>query len=123
MVQQGRYKDTLQQGFILAANAVRQRLEVCVNVEAEEQRLQLEAAYGKAEVVLSTVRCNVKRNLGVLADARRMTVAITRARRGLVVIGSESTLKTSPHWNPWLTWRRKHQGRATAAVSSALEKN
>jgi hypothetical protein len=63
-------------------------------------------------VVFSTVRCNLKRNLGFLADARRMNVAITRARRGLVVIGSESTLETSPHWNPWLNWVRKHQGRA-----------
>jgi hypothetical protein len=65
-------------------------------------------------VVFSTVRCNPKRNLGFLADARRMNVAITRARRGLVVIGSESTLETIPHWSAWLNWVRKYKGVAHA---------
>lgn len=55
-------------------------------------------------VVFSTVRCNKERNLGFLADARRMNVAITRARRGLVVIGDPYTLETSPHWGAWLKW-------------------
>jgi len=65
-------------------------------------------------VVFSTVRCNSRRNLGFLSDARRMNVAITRARRGLVVIGSESTLETSPHWKAWLNWVKKHKA-VTAA--------
>ncbi|KAG7671204.1 hypothetical protein Ndes2526B_g02329 [Nannochloris sp. 'desiccata'] len=65
-------------------------------------------------VVFSTVRCNPKRNLGFLADARRMNVAITRARRGLVVIGSERTLETSSHWSAWLNWVKKHKAVAAA---------
>lgn len=69
-------------------------------------------------VVFSTVRCNEKRNLGFLADARRMNVAITRARRGLVVIGSERTLDTSPHWSVWLKWVKKHRAVAAAAADA-----
>ena len=55
-------------------------------------------------VIFSTVRCNKEGNLGFLADARRMNVAITRARRGLVVIGNRRTLDTSPYWNAWFRW-------------------
>lgn len=53
-------------------------------------------------VVLSTVRSNSTRRLGFLQDMRRMNVALTRARNGLVVIGSASTLSADPNWNIWL---------------------
>ena len=56
-------------------------------------------------VIFCTVRCNESRNIGFLADERRMNVALTRARRGLIVIGHKDTLVQSSEggkfWNSW----------------------
>jgi regulator of nonsense transcripts 1 len=55
-------------------------------------------------VIFCTVRCNPKGSIGFLKDARRMNVAITRARRVLVVIGSRETLSSDPLWRRWIEW-------------------
>lgn len=46
----------------------------------------------KEAVVISLVRSNNKGELGFLTDTRRMNVALTRARRKLIVFGDSSTL-------------------------------
>jgi superfamily I DNA and/or RNA helicase len=46
----------------------------------------------KEAVVVSLVRSNVEGEVGFLADVRRMNVALTRARRKLVVVGDSATL-------------------------------
>ncbi|KAK8137438.1 hypothetical protein PG984_002931 [Apiospora sp. TS-2023a] len=43
-------------------------------------------------VVLVTVRCNERGEIGFLKDLRRMNVALTRARVGLIVLGNRATL-------------------------------
>ena len=60
-------------------------------------------------VIFSTVRCNNTGALGFVADPRRMNVAITRAKRGLIVIGSEGTLQSSPDWMAWLKWMKQRR--------------
>jgi len=44
------------------------------------------------------VGCVRTRNLGFIEDCRRLNVAITRARRHLIVVGKESLLRKSTHW-------------------------
>lgn len=46
----------------------------------------------KEAVVISLVRSNTRGDVGFLSDTRRINVALTRARRKLVVIGDSSTL-------------------------------
>ena len=50
----------------------------------------------KEAVVLSLVRSNAEGELGFLADVRRTNVALTRARRKLLVVGDSATLSALP---------------------------
>lgn len=49
-------------------------------------------------VVFTTVRSNVDGDLGFLDDARRLNVAWTRPRLGLVLVGDKRTLGTNALW-------------------------
>src|SRR5207302_9440737 len=50
----------------------------------------------KEAVVLSLVRSNPEGEVGFLADGRRLNVALTRARRKLLVLGDSATLSRLP---------------------------
>lgn len=52
----------------------------------------------KEAVVLSLVRSNAEGSVGFLADVRRMNVALTRARRKLLVVGDSATLSCHPFY-------------------------
>jgi ATP-dependent RNA/DNA helicase IGHMBP2 len=52
----------------------------------------------KEAVVVSLVRSNPEGEIGFLSDVRRMNVALTRARRKLVVVGDSATITTHPFY-------------------------
>jgi predicted DNA helicase len=52
----------------------------------------------KEAVVVSLVRSNRENDIGFLADVRRMNVALTRARRKLIVVGDSATLGAHPFY-------------------------
>jgi predicted DNA helicase len=52
----------------------------------------------KEAVVLSLVRSNAEGEVGFLADVRRTNVALTRARRKLLVVGDSATLSALPFY-------------------------
>jgi len=52
----------------------------------------------KEAVLISLVRSNSEGKIGFLADVRRMNVALTRARRKLIVVGDSATLSNEPFY-------------------------
>lgn len=56
----------------------------------------------KEAVIIGLVRSNPRGEIGFLADVRRMNVAMTRARRKLIVIGDSATLASHPFYQQLL---------------------
>ncbi|KAL0490416.1 regulator of nonsense transcript [Acrasis kona] len=50
-------------------------------------------------IILSCVRSNDHQGIGFLNDPRRLNVALTRARCGLIIIGNVKVLSKQPLWN------------------------
>ncbi|KOY85312.1 hypothetical protein AD998_03310 [bacterium 336/3] len=55
-------------------------------------------------VFISLVRSNDKNEIGFLADTRRLNVALTRAKKKLVVIGDSATLASHPFFKNFLEY-------------------
>ena len=58
----------------------------------------------KDVIYISLVRSNDSKEIGFLSDIRRMNVAITRARRKLVLFGDSATLGGHPFYKEFLEY-------------------
>lgn len=58
-------------------------------------------------VYISMTRSNPEGEIGFLSDIRRMNVAMTRARKKLVVIGDSATLSSLPFYSDFITYAEK----------------
>ncbi len=56
----------------------------------------------KDVIIMSCVRSNTYDSVGFLADLRRLNVAVSRAKRGLVLIGNVKTLCSHPLWASYI---------------------
>ncbi|MES2518627.1 MAG: AAA domain-containing protein [Bacteroidota bacterium] len=65
-------------------------------------------------VYISLTRSNDKGEIGFLADIRRMNVAMTRARKKLVVIGDSATLGQHPFYANFIEYAEKKGGYVSA---------
>ena len=52
----------------------------------------------KTAIIFSAVRSNTEGAVGFLADQRRLNVALTRAKKKLVVVADSATLSSDPGW-------------------------
>ena len=55
-------------------------------------------------IYISLVRCNGEKEIGFLNDIRRMNVALTRAKKKLVVIGDSATLANNKFYHDFLDY-------------------
>jgi superfamily I DNA and/or RNA helicase len=67
----------------------------------------------KEAVVISLVRSNANGEIGFLGDTRRMNVALTRARRKLIVIGDSATIAGHPFYHKLLEYFELHDAYRT----------
>ncbi len=65
-------------------------------------------------IYISLVRSNDKKEIGFLSDIRRMNVAITRAKKKLVIIGDSSTLANHPFYKDFIDYAERINAYASA---------
>ena len=65
-------------------------------------------------VYISMTRSNSENNIGFLSDIRRMNVAMTRARKKLVVIGDSATLSQLPFYADFITYAEQRDAYQSA---------
>lgn len=65
-------------------------------------------------VYISMTRSNNQGTIGFLSDIRRMNVAITRARKKLVIIGDSATLSRLPFYADFIAYAEQHEGYQSA---------
>ena len=65
-------------------------------------------------VYISMTRSNAEGAIGFLADIRRMNVAMTRARKKLVIIGDSATLSRLAFYSDFITYAEKRNAYQSA---------
>nr|KJB25398.1 hypothetical protein B456_004G189700 [Gossypium raimondii] len=63
----------------------------------------------KDYIIVSCVRSNEHQGIGFLNDPRRLNVALTRARYGIVILGNPKVLSKQPLWNGLLTHYKENE--------------
>jgi superfamily I DNA and/or RNA helicase len=81
----------------------------CVLLRSLEKKLTVNTIDGfqgqeRDIMVISLVRSNPQGEIGFLSDTRRMNVALTRAKRKLLVIGDSATLANHPFYQLFLDY-------------------
>ncbi len=71
-------------------------------------------------VYISMVRSNTEGNIGFLSDIRRMNVAMTRARKKLVVIGDSATISQLPFYQGFIDYAMQQEAYESAWTYSDL---
>lgn len=62
----------------------------------------------KELIILSAVRSNPEGKVGFLNDFRRLNVALTRAKRGLIVVCDPGTVSKDPAWASFLAFAKQN---------------
>lgn len=60
-------------------------------------------------IVMSCVRSNEHQGIGFLNDPRRLNVALTRARYGIIIVGNPKVLSKQPLWNHLLSFYKENR--------------
>lgn len=106
--------DTVSDNLTSPADAIVSLDDIEALSDAADDDVEVKTVDGfqgreKEIIIISAVRSNRQGRVGFLNDWRRLNVAITRARRGLIVVGDSRTLMQERHWRAFIDWC-KQQG-------------
>nr|CEL65285.1 TPA: ATP-dependent helicase, putative [Neospora caninum Liverpool] len=102
-----------QIGVLTPYDAQKARLRKAINETFEPPacyQIEVDSVDGfqgkeKDLIIFSAVRSNARGEIGFLRDPRRMNVMLTRAKRGVIVVGDQLTLwNDATNWRPWIQW-------------------
>jgi superfamily I DNA and/or RNA helicase len=84
-----------------------------------DPRIEIDSVDGfqgreKELVIVSLVRGNMEGEMGFLTDTRRMNVAMTRAKKKLIVIGDSATLSSISFYKSFIEYAESVGGYKTA---------
>ena len=99
----------LLQELVRAAPGLKERLDrIAVNTIDSFQGQERDIVY------IGMTRSNADSRVGFLADIRRMNVAMTRARKKLVVIGDSATLSRVPFYDGFISYAQQREAYQSA---------
>ncbi|MES1919775.1 Regulator of nonsense transcripts 1-like protein [Bonamia ostreae] len=75
----------------------------------------------KNYILLSCVRSNENLGVGFLSDPRRLNVALTRAKYGMVIVGNPKVLSSNGLWHSLLSHYKKHHLLVEGPLESLTE--
>jgi ATP-dependent RNA/DNA helicase IGHMBP2 len=93
---------------VLADDEILKKLPISINTIDGFQGQERDVVY------ISLVRSNSKAEIGFLNDYRRMNVAMTRARKKLIIIGNSGTIGQDRFYDAFLNYCEKHGAYHTA---------
>jgi ATP-dependent RNA/DNA helicase IGHMBP2 len=88
-------------GEAVAEDLILQKLNISVNTIDGFQGQERDVVY------VSLVRSNTKADIGFLSDYRRMNVAMTRARKQLIIVGDSATIGNNRFYMSFLEYCEK----------------
>jgi len=72
-------------------------------------------------IIMSCVRSNENQGIGFLNDPRRLNVALTRARYGIIIVGNPKVLAKQPVWNHLLHFYKENRVLIEGALNNLKE--
>jgi len=74
------------------------------NIHCSVQTIDSFQGQERDVMIISLVRSNEKCEIGFLKDYRRMNVALTRAKKSLIVIGDSATIGTDAFYQQFISY-------------------
>lgn len=88
--------------YLAQVRLLRDALRPAVDAGLEIDTVDAFQGREREAIVVDLVRSNDEAEIGFLADIRRMNVALTRARRFLLVVGDSATLGVHPYYQRFI---------------------
>ena len=100
--------EVLREGLLTHSSLQDKRSAISVNTIDSFQGQERDAVY------ISMTRSNAEATIGFLSDTRRMNVAMTRARKKLVVIGDSATLSQDHFYADFIAYAQEQNAYVSA---------
>lgn len=72
-------------------------------------------------IIMSCVRSNEHQGIGFLNDPRRLNVALTRAKYGIIIVGNPKVLSKQPLWNHLLNFYKERKVLVEGSLNNLKE--